>query len=99
MEPLSPQPIVKITDKDGNPMVNKQVIAFSWVEPLFGEDYGNNFSPSNLKYLSLENIISEPSNKDGIAKFTNLTIVGTLELLFINNWIIINLNIFYLRFI
>ena len=73
------QPQVKITDKDGKPMVNKRVIALSWVEPQFRSIDGSKINPSNLKYFSLENVISEPSNNDGIALFQNLTIRGTAE--------------------
>jgi hypothetical protein len=29
-KPLSKQPIVRITDKNGNPIANKVIIAFGW---------------------------------------------------------------------
>jgi len=31
-----------------------------------------------LKYFSLENYISEPSNEDGVCVFNNLTIAGSI---------------------
>lgn len=48
---------------------------------MFGGDDGNKNSPSNKKFLSLENVVSEPSDSEGIARFTNLTITGSLELI------------------
>ena len=72
--------MVKIKDFYGKPIKDKKVIAFSWVESSF-DSTGDRNSPSNKKYLSLENVVSEPSDDQGIAKFTNLTITGSPELI------------------
>ena len=80
-EPLSIQPEVKIKDFNGNPMVNKTVIAFSWVDVYFGSEPGYKNSPSNRKFFALKNVVSQPSDEDGIARFTNLTILGSNEVL------------------
>ena len=80
-KPLKTQPRVKVKNSSGMPIKGKRVIAFSWVEPSFDTKFGFKNSPSNRKYLSLQNIISEPSDENGIASFNNLTITGTVELL------------------
>ena len=80
-EPLSIQPEVKIKDFNGNPMVNKTVIAFSWVDVYIGSGLGYKNSPSNRKFFALKNVVSQPSDEDGIARFTNLTILGSNEVL------------------
>lgn len=78
-KPLLKQPIVKIIDINGNPIVGKRVIAFSWVEPDFNSFGGAKNSPSYYKMFILENFVSEPSDNKGIAKFKNLTIIGSVE--------------------
>ena len=76
-EPLKVQPSVRITDEKGNPIQGKRVLAFSWIEPVFSNSKSFTSSPSNLKYLTLENYISEPSDENGISTFKDLKIVGS----------------------
>lgn len=76
--PFPEQPIVRIRDNEGKPVQGRRVIAFSWIDPTFLEsvlDFKN--SPSHLKFLTLENFISEPSDENGLAKFTNLMVTGS----------------------
>lgn len=80
-KPLKVQPIVKVKDIQGNPISGKRIVAFSWVDAYFSDSLGYRNSPSNLKFMVLENFISEPSNSEGIARFTNLTINGGIEIL------------------
>ena len=65
------QPKVKINDFDGNPLEGKQAILFSWVEPKYGAVEGTNAFLTNHKYCDIENGVSEESNSDGIAEFSN----------------------------
>lgn len=79
-EPLRVQPEVRILDVNNNPIAGKRVVAFSFVDVDFeGQGYRN--SPSNLNLFLLENYVSEMSDENGIAKFTNLTIVGSNEII------------------
>ena len=78
-KPLSIQPSVKLLDINGAPIVNKTIIAFSWVEPRFINFEGMKNSPTNNKYYELENYLSEPSDENGVANFTSLTIIGSAE--------------------
>ncbi|CAI2379968.1 unnamed protein product [Moneuplotes crassus] len=80
--PFSEQPIVRLLDSDGKPLKGRRVVAFSWIDPTFLESvvYQTN-SPSHLKFLTLENVISEPSDENGIARFTSLTVSGSNEIL------------------
>ena len=78
-KPFATQPAVILRDINGFPVVNKTVIAFSWVEPRFVNFEGMKNSPTNNKYYELENYISEPSDENGIANFTNLVAIGSAE--------------------
>lgn len=78
-QPLDPQPQVRITDVNGLPIKGKRVLAFSWVEPIFYTFMGERNSPSNGKYFEFENYISELSDDNGVARFTNLIVVGSAE--------------------
>jgi hypothetical protein len=79
-QPLNIQPEVKVKDINGDPISGRRIIAFSWVDAYFDVPYSSKYSPSNLKFLVLENYISEPSDSQGIARFTNLTIKGGIEI-------------------
>ena len=37
-EPFRVQPQVLIKDSNGNPIIGKKVVAFTWVDPYFGEE-------------------------------------------------------------
>jgi hypothetical protein len=78
-QPLQNQPIVIVKDYEGKPMAGKKVIAFSWVQPTLNPRVGKLNSPSNDKVFVLKNTISEVSDENGIARFTDLTITGTSE--------------------
>lgn len=71
---------MKIRDINNKPMAGKRVIAYSFVDVDF-EGEGYKTSPSNLKLFILENYVSELSDENGIAKFTNLTILGSNDIL------------------
>jgi len=61
---------------EGNPIANKYVIAFTWPEPHFsGEAIANNIEAHKMAWL--EGDVSEPSDADGIAIFTDLKIMGS----------------------
>ena len=76
-EPLKVQPSVRISDISGKGIQGKRALAYTWVDPFFSATKTYKNSPSNLKYLTLENYISEPSDENGIAKFNQLTITGS----------------------
>ena len=77
--PLKVQPEVQITDFYNRPIQGKRIIAFSWVEPNFEAEVGYKYTPSNKKYLTFKNSMSELSDKDGIARFKNLTVIGKID--------------------
>ena len=62
-------------------MKNKIVIVFSWVDIYFDEIAGYKSFSSNRKFFAIKNIVSQPSDDEGIARFTNLTTLGTNEIL------------------
>ena len=78
-KPLSIQPQIKITDVNNNPLKNKRLIAFTWVQPTFQPFGGEKNSPSYNKIFGMQNFISEPSNDNGIARFKDLTLIGSAE--------------------
>lgn len=80
--PFSTQPVVRLRDSEGNPLKGRTVVAFNWIDPTFLDsvkEYKN--SPSHLKYLTLENFVSSPSDENGLARFDSLTVTGSNELL------------------
>lgn len=78
-QPLEKQPEVKLYDFYSNPVVGRRVVAFSWVQSTISTTVGDKNSASNNKMFILKNFISEPSDKEGIARFRNLTVSGTSE--------------------
>jgi hypothetical protein len=80
--PLAPtntfitQPVVQVCDNTGAPIPNKTVIAFSWPEPLFA-GWGSTYNIEAGKFAWLENAVSLPSDVNGYANFTNLTVLGS----------------------
>ena len=80
--PLPIQPIVRLTDSQSKPIQGRRVVAFNWIDPTFLESVVNfKNSPSHLKFLTLENFISEPSDENGIAKFTSLKVTGSNDIM------------------
>ena len=60
----------------GEPVAGKKVIAFTWPEPHFhGLVTVTNINGHKLAWL--DNDVSEESDADGYATFTNLTIKGS----------------------
>ena len=78
-KPLSNQPQIRITDVTGALLKDKRVIAFTWIQSTFQAFGGEKNSPSYSKIFVLKNSISEPSDSNGIAKFKDLTIIGTSD--------------------
>lgn len=78
-KPLRNQPQIKISDVNLAPIKNKRVIAFTWIQPNFKAFGGEKNSPSYSKIFMMKNFISEPSDENGIARFKDLTLVGTAE--------------------
>lgn len=74
---ISPQPEVKIVDFEGKPVVGKIAIAFSYIEPLYGSTEGVTHMMSARKYFTMAGVLSQPSNDEGVAKFTDLTVTGS----------------------
>ena len=68
-----------LLDLSGDPIVGKECIAFSLVEPAYGIEYGIPFAISNLKYFSFENSVSMPSDINGNCIFENLTIYSATK--------------------
>jgi hypothetical protein len=88
-EALSIQPVLQIFGEKGKPLEGAKVIAFAWHSPYYNYNHYNNGKmtpfekgavpfPGN-RFASFANAISEPSNDEGIAVFTNLTITGTTD--------------------
>ena len=77
-EPLPIQPIVRVIDFDGKPIEGKQAVAFSYVEPKFGEERGEAALVNNRKYFTLENPVSLESDENGYIYFENLRILGSM---------------------
>jgi hypothetical protein len=67
--------MVKVLDSLGNPILNKTVVAFTWPEPSFG-GAGSNYYLSATKFCYLTGSVSSLSDKDGVAKFENLIMLG-----------------------
>ena len=78
--PFRAQPQIKITDVKGQPIVGKRVMAFTWVDQLFDLNLADTSMAHNLKFMTMENILSEPSNEEGIAIFNNLSMKGSNNL-------------------
>jgi hypothetical protein len=76
LTPLKVQPRVTILDEKGVPLVGKECIAFSTVEPYFGRPMGVPYAISNFKFFMFDNFISKPSDINGDCIFENLTIFG-----------------------
>ena len=79
---LPVQPEVKLMDSKGEPIKGRRIIAFSWIDPSFikASIYYKQ-SPSHYKFITFENYVSEPSDDNGIARFTSLTITGSNDIL------------------
>lgn len=75
-KPFQNQPKIRILDQNGKIIKNKRVIAFSWAEPRFSGSISAYF-PENGRYALLGGDLSSPSDNDGIASFSNLTILGS----------------------
>jgi hypothetical protein len=78
-KPLENQPEVRLIDFYGEPVVGRKVVAFSWIQPTISTLGGHKNSASNNKMFILKDFISEPSDKEGIAKFKSLTVIATAE--------------------
>lgn len=76
------QPRIKLTYSDGSPIKGKSVVAFSWPEPEYHPDKGTNAFADAIKFAFMNNSISQPSDKNGIANFSNLTVLKFLLLNF-----------------
>jgi hypothetical protein len=53
---------------------------FSWVEPNFGTTKGVAIAMTAYKYFVLQNDVSSESDINGTIKFTDLTVLGSKEL-------------------
>jgi len=63
-------------DNAGNPIKGKFVVALVWPEPQFRKQ-GVDYNVFASKYAQLSGEISEPSDSNGLAVFTRLTVVGS----------------------
>jgi hypothetical protein len=78
-EPLSTQPVLKIVDQYGNPVSGRVVVAFVSQSPFDSDDVSlvEGHDLQGQRYGVLRNAVSLPSDNNGFANFTGLTIVGT----------------------
>ena len=74
--PLSTQPQVQIYDFNGKTLEGKIATIFSWIEPEIGQDEGVPVYISNRKFFALSGEVSDESDIDGIATFSDFTIIG-----------------------
>ena len=75
-KPFQNQPKIRILDQNGKIIKNKKVVAFSWAEPRFSGSISAYF-PENGRYALLGGDLSSPSDDNGVASFSNLTILGS----------------------
>jgi len=67
-----------VKDMKGQPVVGKKVVAYSWAEPHFSsavDGTANLIEGHKMAWLSGD--VSLPSDENGLAVFTNLTVVGS----------------------
>jgi hypothetical protein len=67
-----------------NPVIGRECIAYTTVEPYYGQKEGIPYAVTNRKYFVMENIISKASDIHGDCKFENLTIRGGFSTAFIH---------------
>jgi hypothetical protein len=77
--PLSTQPVLKVVDQYGNPVSGRVVVAFVSQSPFDSDDSTlvEGHDLQGQRYGVLKNAMSLPSDDNGLANFTSLTIMGT----------------------
>lgn len=82
--PFSTQPSVWILDFNGKEVPGKYAVMFSWIEPRYGDSTGVPGMIDGRKHFVLSGDVSEISNINGTATFSNLTVIGaTFELAYL----------------
>ena len=95
---MSVQPKITLLDQNSNPVVGKQCIAYTTVEPFYGVSEGVPYYVSNLKYFAFENAVSLPSDMNGDCIFESLTIFGGSEFAYIHIAVEGNSKLWSLKF-
>ena len=63
---------------DGLPISGKVLVAYSWIEPNYGSSTGLTTMMEHTKYFALKNVLSSETDEHGIARFSNLTVLGSM---------------------